>query len=100
MSRTGGETSRVRLALALVVGGLSALLAQSMLVDSHSSAALAAVAAAVVATVVERERPRVTVARVPLALPQRSVDRVPAHLAGRVTDTSRSPLRPRAPGLV
>lgn len=98
----GAATARLRLSLAIVVGGFVALLMPSLLTalaTSPSVVVLAAVAVAVAGVVVLGGH----VARfVPRAVTSRSgtTDGVPSCLAGALTDPRHHPLRPRAPGLV
>jgi len=103
MSRIGGAASaRLRLALALILGGTGAFLILSLLTTTTSapSAAMLAAVAATVAAVVESNRLPVLLVRSPLGPQLRSAADVPALRAGRATDSPRHPLRPRAPGLV
>lgn len=103
MSRMlGASTARVRLALALVVGGAVAMLMPSLLattMDAPSVALMAAVAVALAAMVGLNRLIGTSVPR-SLAPPPRTADRAPSFLAARVTDPLHHPLRPRAPGLV
>ncbi len=103
MSRmVGAATARVRLALALVVGGAVALLIPALLattMDTPSAAVLVAVALAVAAVVALNSQVATSVPGA-LAPQSRAADEAPPVLAGRVTDPSHHPLRPRAPGLV
>ena len=102
MSRmAGATTARLRLALAVLVGGSAALLLPPSLAattGAPSGVVLATVALAALASLVSLNS---FVAR---AQPQRLAPRsrateVPnSFLAGRVTDPLHHPLRPRAPG--
>ncbi len=102
MSRmVGAATARLRLAIALVVGGAFALLMPSLLATTMDAPAvvLAALALALAAVVglsshIATPVPRST------APPPHAADEVTPFLAGRVTDPLHHPLRPRAPGLV
>jgi hypothetical protein len=99
---TGATTARLRLALALVVGGAITLLMPSLLassVDGPSSAVLVAVALAVAAVAVLLSHVA-TPAPGTLAPHSRAADDAAPLLTGRVTDPLHHPLRPRAPGLV
>jgi hypothetical protein len=103
MSRmVGAAVARLRLALAIILGGTGAFLIFSLLTTTTSapSAVVLAAVAATIAAVVGPNRLLVTPLSSPLGLPLRSADEVPALRAGRVTDSPRHPLRPRAPGLV
>ena len=103
MSRmVGAATARLRLALALVVGGVVALLMPSLLattMDAPSAALMVAVTIALAAvaglnSLIATSMPRA------LAPQPRTADETPSFLAARVTDPLHHPLRPRAPGLV
>jgi hypothetical protein len=99
---TGATTARLRLALALVVGGAITLLMPSLLassVDGPSSAVLVAVALAVAAVAVLLSHVATPVPGT-LAPHSRAADDAAPLLTGRVTDPLHHPLRPRAPGLV
>ena len=94
-------TARLRLALAVTVGGAVALLMPSVLattVDAPAAVVLTALAVAVAAVVALSSHCATSVPRV-LALQGGPVYEVPSVLAGRVTDPLHHPLRPRAPGL-
>jgi hypothetical protein len=103
MSRMiGAATTRLRLWLALVVGGALTLLTPSLFaatLDAPTAAVLMAVALALAAVAVLLSH---VAAPVPGALTPRSraADEAPPVLASRVTDPLHHPLRPRAPGLV
>lgn len=95
-------TARLRLAIALVVGGAITLLTPSLLattVDGPSAAVLVAVALAVAAMAVLLSNVATLVpgTLAPLA---RAVDEAAPILKARATDPQHHPLRPRAPGLV
>lgn len=95
-------TTRLRLTLAIKVGGAVALLVPSLFattLDAPSAVVLAAVAAAVAAVVGLNSHVATPVASA-LAPQPRTADEAPAFLPGRVTDPLHHPLRPRAPGLV
>jgi len=95
-------TARLRLVLAVAVGGAVALLMPSVLtttLEAPSAMVLAALAAAVAAVVVLSTWGATSVPWA-LALQPRTADEVPSVIAGRVTDPLHHPLRPRAPGLV
>ena len=98
----GAAAARLRLALVLILGGTSAFLVLSLLTTTTSapSAVVLAAVAATIATVAGANRLSVTPVSTSLGQPPRTSDAVPALRAGRVTDTPRHPLRPRAPGLV
>ena len=94
--------ARLRLALAIVVGGAVALLMPSLLVASAnppSAVLLAALAIAVAAVVILNGH---VATLVPRAVTSRrgNTDVVPSRLTGGVTDPRHHPLRPRAPGRV
>lgn len=92
---------RLRVALAVVLGGTTMFLVLSLLTTTASvpSAVALAAVAATVAALVERHGSWVTPADSPTGLPLHEPDAVPELRAGRVTDSPRHPLRPRAPGL-
>jgi len=98
----GAAVARLRLALANILCGTSAFLVLSLLTTTTSapSAVMLAAVAATIAAALGPNRLPVTPVSSPLRLPLRSADQVPALRAGRVTDSPRHPLRPRAPGLV
>ncbi|WP_248579820.1 hypothetical protein [Nocardioides sp. InS609-2] len=103
MSRmVGAAEARLRQALALTLGGTGAFMILSLLTTTTSapSAVMLAAVSATVAAVVGMNRLPVTLVSGPPGLPRRSAGEVPALRAGRVTDSPRHPLRPRAPGLV
>jgi hypothetical protein len=98
----GAATARLRLRLALVVGGTLMLLTPSLFAatwDAPSAAVLMAVALALAAVAVLLSH---VATPVPGALAPRSraADDALPVLASRVTDPLHHPLRPRAPGLV
>lgn len=103
MSRTVvAGTARLRLALAVLVGTVLALLAPALVatqVNAPSAVVLAGLAL-LVAAAIGLHRHLAT------AAPRSRAPRASAHeetasfLAERVTDTLRHPLRPRAPGMV
>ena len=103
MSRmVGAATARLRLAVALVVGGAFALLMPALLattMDAPSVALMAAVAVALAAVVGLSSLIATSVPRA-MAPPPHAADEAPSFLAARVTDPLHHPLRPRAPGLV
>lgn len=101
MSRmTGAATARLRLALALVVGGALTLLMPSLLASTAdpSAAVLVAVTLAVAAVAVLLIH---VTTPVPGTMAPRSgvADQSAPVLTARVTDPQHHPLRPRAPGL-
>lgn len=102
MSRVSGAgTARLRLALALMVGGAVALLMPSLFsatVDAPSAVVLTAVALAMAAVGLNGRRVSTLVSG-ELALPLHPADEAVSFLAGGVTDPVHHPLRPRAPGL-
>ena len=103
MSRmAGATTARLRLALAVLVGGSAALLLPPSLAataGAPSGVVLAAVALAALASLV-RLNSLVAGAQPQRRTPQSRATAVPiSFLAGRVTDPLHHPLRPRAPGL-
>ncbi len=103
MGRMVDGAARVRLALAVLVSGALALLVPSLAAtyaDASSVVMLTAVAALVAAAVVGPGRQRAILVISPLRGPVRGTDEVPPFLAARVTDTTRHPVRPRAPGVV
>jgi hypothetical protein len=103
MSRmVDGVAARIRLALAMILGGAGAFLILSLLATTASapSAVVLAAVGATVAAVVGLNRLLGTSVSSPLGLRLHTANEVPAFLAARVTDTARHPLRPRAPGLV
>ena len=98
----GAETPRVRPVLAVLVAGLVTLLLPSLVATSFDvpAAVLMTAVAALVATVSGVDHRATTLAN---SLRTRHVRRTRGKqpfLAARVTDTTRHPLRPRAPGLV
>ena len=102
MSRmVGAAAERLRVALAIIFGGTSVFLFLSLLTTAGSapSAVLLAAVAATVAALAVRNGLSVTPVNSPLGLPLRTSNEVPVLRAGRVTDSPRHPLRPRAPGL-
>lgn len=100
MARMVEGASRVRLALVAMVSGTLTLLVPSLSASSSDTSVLMVTAvAALIAAFVGHERHLMTVVRNPLAGPVYGADQRPPFLAARVTDTTRHPLRPRAPGL-
>lgn len=103
MSRmVGAATARVRLALALLLGGVVALVMPSLFattVESPTAMVLAAVATAVAALVGVDNHLVIRTAYARVTRPRIAED-APAFLAVRVADPVHHPLRPRAPGLV
>ena len=98
---TGAATARLRLALALVVGGALTLLMPSLLAstaDGSPAAVFVAVALAVAAVAVLLIH---VTTPVPGTMTPRSgaADQSAPVLTARVTDPQHHPLRPRAPGL-
>lgn len=103
MSRTVvAEAARVRLALIVMVSGAIALLMPTLVAANAeaTSAVMLTAVAALVATLVGRDRQPITLASSPLAGPVGGTDAGPPFLAARVTDTAHHPVRPRAPGVV
>jgi len=98
----GAAVARLRLALAIILGGTGVFLIFSLLTTTTSapSAVVLAAVAATIAAALGPNRLPVTPLSSPLGLPLLGADEVPAPRAGRVTDSPRHPLRPRAPGLV
>ena len=103
MSRMAGTTTaRLRLALAVLVGGSAAFLLPPSLAattGAPSGVVLAMVALAAVAALVRLTS--LVTAAVPIGLTaqSRATAGPLAFLAARVTDPLHHPLRPRAPGL-
>ena len=103
MSRmVGAATARVRLALALVVGGVIALLMPSLLATTMETPSVVLMVAVTIALAAAAGLNSLIATSMPIALaPQpRTADEAPSFLAARVTDPLHHPLRPRAPGLV
>src|SRR5688572_541682 len=103
MSRmVGAAAERLRLpsAIILVCTGVFLFLSLLTTTTSAPSAMVLAAVAATIAAVVGQNRLSMTPVSTPRGLPLDGSDEVPALRAGRVTDSPRHPLRPRAPGLV
>lgn len=97
----GAVAPAVKSALALLLSCTGVLVFLSLVTttSSASSLVLAAVLIAMAAAV-GRQCLAVMAPGHRLGLPRRCSDEVATLRAGRVTDTLRHPLRPRAPGLV
>ena len=98
----GAVMTRLRLALAVLLGGtLAQLLPVLLPVPGELSPAvlLAVVAVALAAVLVLRHSAGFSVLG-PVVLPPRTTDETPAFLAARATDPLHFPVRPRAPGQV
>ena len=93
-------TPRLRFALAVMVGGIVALLTPSLLATTADAPAvvLAALMVALAAAAGLNNHVATFAARA-LASPPRASNDVPVYLAGRVTDSVHHPIRPRAPGM-
>ena len=103
MARTGGAVdARFGRALIVLIGGTGGLLLISLLstTPGSPSAVLLTAVALSLAAVVGLSRLPLAPAYVVSGRTLRRAHDVPAFLAGRVTDTARHPVRPRAPGLV
>jgi len=102
MGRTGGAAlEHLRLTLAVALGATGVFLVLSLATTQTPSVVMLAAAAAAVAAVVVGKHPLVvTPLSRPLVPRQRSAGQEPTPRAGRITDSPRHPLRPRAPGLV
>jgi hypothetical protein len=93
-------TSRLRFALAIMVGGVIALLTPSLLATTVDIPAV--VLAALVVTLAAAAGFNHHVAALAtraLTSPPRPSNDVPVYLAGQVTDPVHHPIRPRAPGM-
>jgi hypothetical protein len=90
----------LRLAVAVILGGTSVFLILSVLTTT-TGAPSAVVLTAVAATVAALAGRTLSVSTVhsPPGLSLRKSIELPALRSGRVTDSPRQPLRPRAPGL-
>jgi hypothetical protein len=96
------EAALVRVALIVMASGAIALLMPTLVTANAeaTSAVMLTAVAALVATLVGRDRQLITLASSPFAGPVGGTDAGPPFLAARVTDTARHPVRPRAPGVV
>jgi len=100
MSRMPDAETRLRFALAIMVGGVVALLAPSLLATTMDATAVVLAALMVaLASAADLNNHVATFATRTLASPPRAANDVPVYLAGRVTDTVHHPIRPRAPGM-
>jgi hypothetical protein len=92
-------TPRLRLALAITLGGLVALLTPSLLATTvDAPAVVLAVLMVALAVAAGYNNHVATFATLALASPPPASNDVPVYLAGRVTDPVHHPIRPRAPG--
>lgn len=102
MSGLGGAVAALlRCVTATIATGTGAVLLLSLLTTypSASTVVLTTLLVAIAATASSRCLP-VTTPGLRLGLPRRYPDEIAMLRAGRVTDSLRHPLRPRAPGLV
>jgi hypothetical protein len=90
---------RLRFALAVMVGGIVALLTPSLLATTVDARAVVLAALMVALAAAGLSHHGATFATRALASPPRASNDVPVHLAGRVTDPVHHPIRPRAPGM-
>ena len=96
----GALAACVRSAPSTVLTGTGAFLLLSLMTTTSASTIVLATLLVTIAASAGRRFIPVTTRGTRLALPRRYPDEVAALRAGRVTDSLRHPLRPRAPGLV
>ena len=96
--RDAAVLGRLRHAPGVVLSTTAALLVLSLLATQSPTAVMLAAAATAVAAVVATRPLLVTPLGLAAVAQPRGSEHVPALRAGRTTDSSRHPRRPRAPG--